>query len=186
MESIRAGDKSALEALYSRYSPFVLALCLRTIKDRAAAEEVMVDIFFELWNKCQRYDATRASPRTYLMTLARSRTIDALRSSARERAIPLDGQVIENLDRRSDKTAANAADNPAVAMAAGEQSTLIQQAMAKLEPDQRAAIEASYFLGLSHSEIAEKMNKPLGTIKSYIRMAMIQLRDSLRMDASTR
>ena len=105
MESLRRGDKSALDLLYDRYSPFVLALCLRTIRDRAAAEEVMVDIFFELWNKSDRFDPTRASPRTYLMTLARSRTIDALRSSAREKAVASAVRVaIESVQHQVNET----------------------------------------------------------------------------------
>jgi RNA polymerase sigma-70 factor (ECF subfamily) len=173
MEALRAGDAAALDALYDRYSPFVLALCLRTIRDRAAAEEVMVDIFFELWNKSERYDPQRASPRTYLMTLARSRTIDALRSAGKQKAVPLDEKAIEGLNRQADNQKSDG--GPSAAMAADEQQQRVRQAMMRLETDQRLALEASYFEGLSHAEIAEKM----GLSDRAVRRAIEEVRRRL-------
>lgn len=172
MEGIAARDASALQRMYDKHSPLVLALCVRVLHDRAEAEDVLVDVFWELWDRVDRYDPRRGSPLTYLTTLARSRAID--RRRAKGRIHPVD------LDTTSPATAP-LADSPETGVVADENAVLVKQALLGLEPAQRQAIECAFYDGLSHTEIAEKLGKPLGTVKTYIRQGLIRLRQSLRI-----
>jgi len=169
MRAVAKRDQRAFTALYDRHSNLVYTICLRILRDRAEAEELLVDVFYEVWDKCDRYDATRGSPVTYLVTLARSRAIDRIRSKGRRKELAL-----------ADTDQPAAADNPAQQTIKNERATQIAAALEQLEPAQRQAIECSFYDGLSHSEIAQKLDKPLGTIKTWIRQGLIRLRDSLR------
>src|SRR4051795_10099720 len=132
MESIAAGDAAALRALYDRHSALVLAVCLRVLRDRGAAEELLVDIFQELWERSDRYDPKRASPLTYLMTVTRSRAID--RQRARPKLVPatLDG---------NDSAIPPAQGSPVGEVLLGERRTIVRTALSRLDPSQREAIE---------------------------------------------
>jgi RNA polymerase sigma-70 factor (ECF subfamily) len=175
MESIAAGDAAALRALYDRHSALVLAVCLRILRDRNAAEELLVDIFHELWERSDRYDPKRASPLTYLMTVTRSRAID--RQRARPKLTPV---ALES----SESQVPPAQESPVSEALSGEWRTIVRRALARLEPGQRQAIECAYYDGLSHSQIAQKLDKPLGTVKTYIRQGLIRLRELLRPETS--
>ncbi len=167
--ALAAGDAAALGSLYDRYSSVVFALCVRILGSRADAEEVLADVFWELWSRPGRYDPGRGNLLAYLGTLARSRAVDRLRSR-RSRAM----------------REATAADPPAEAGSPldeavfGERRRLVQRALGELTPDQRQAIELSFYSGLSHAEISDELREPLGTIKSRIRSGLVRLRDSLR------
>ena len=87
MEAVAAGDATAIAALYDRHSPLVFALCLRIVRDRSEAEDLLADIFWEIWRRADRYDAARGSPLTYLLTVARSRAIDRRRSLMKRRTV---------------------------------------------------------------------------------------------------
>ena len=169
-------DPSALKTLYDRHAGLVFTLCHGVLRDRADAEELLVDIFWELWDKADRYDESRGSPLTYLTTLARSRAIDRLRTR-RARAGAGGPPVALASD---DRNVPPVADNPIDRMAGAERRASVRAAMAQLEPVQRQAIECAYYDGLSHSEIAAKLDKPLGSVKTWIRQGLIRLRDSLR------
>ncbi len=176
MRRIADRDTAALAAFYDRYSALVMGVCLRVLHERADAEDLLVDIFEEVWERFERYDAKRANPLTYLMTLTRSRAIDRLRARPKQRPASLElGEP--NVAQNSMKTAAARPDGPMELM---ERRSLLDGAMQSLEPAQREAIEHAFFDGLSHSEIAAKLNKPLGTIKTQIRLGLIRLRDCLR------
>src|SRR6185369_16518930 len=108
----------------------------------------------------ERFDPQRGSPVTYLVTLARSRSIDRIRSRSRVRTMMMT-EVVE------DSSASSAADNPLDGALGSEQRERVTQALGQLDPSQREAIECSFFDGLSHSEIAEKLGKPLGTVKTW-------------------
>lgn len=175
MESIAAGNAAALRALYDRHSGIVLSVCLRILRDRNAAEELLVDIFHELWERSDRYDPKRASPLTYLMTVTRSRAID--RQRARPKLTPA---ALDN----SEGQIPAAQESPVSDVVSGEQRSIVRRALARLEPSQRQAIECAYYDGLSHSQIAQKLDKPLGTVKTYIRQGLIRLRELLRPEAT--
>jgi RNA polymerase sigma-70 factor (ECF subfamily) len=177
MDAIAAGDSTAMRTLYDRHSGLVFAMCLRML-----AEELLSEIFWELWDRRDRYDANRASPLTYLLTLTRSRGIDRQRA---RRSRP----VMASLDSGEPARGVgnpSAPVDPLKQTIAGEHSALVRGALSRLEPQQRQAIECAYFDGLSHSEIAEKLNKPLGTIKTYIRQGLIRLREAVRTTSRER
>jgi len=182
MEAIAARDPEALSTLYDRYSPSLLALCLRVLRDRGSAEELLIEIFQEVWEHAARFDATRGAPGAYLMTLARSRAIDRLRSQARRRAAaPVGGVGVAGEDRLFGAVAepADGSAGPLERVLADERGATVKAALAQLEPVQREAIEFAFYEGLSHTEVAQRLDKPLGTVKSSIRRGLLKLRDLL-------
>ena len=176
MQRIAGGDPAALAAFYDRHAPLVQGLCLRILRDRGEAEDLVVDVFWEIWQRGQRYDAARGAPLTYLLTVARSRALDRLRS-AEHRAAKFDATAAgtDNAETRA------GGEDPSAGLVSGENRDLVRRAMANLDPAQREAIELSFYDGLSHSEIAAKLDKPLGTVKTHIRQGLIRLRESLRI-----
>ncbi len=176
MEAIAAGDPAAMDRLYKKYSGLLLAVCQRIVNNRTDAEEVLLDVFWELWRRASRYEASRGAPVTYLITLARSRAIDRKRSSKTGSLHQVDVGELANLNVRANQ----AADSPGQAVEFAEQGELIRTAMESLPSPQRKTLEMAYFDGLSHSEIAAKAQLPLGTVKSHIRLGLIHLRDILR------
>jgi RNA polymerase sigma-70 factor (ECF subfamily) len=172
MRRVAARDPNALRALYDRHAALVFALCLRILRDRADAEDLLVDVFWELWDKSARFDPGRGSPVSYLVLLARSRAIDRKRGKRKLATGPL---ISEDLPATADV-------DPAAGANLAERAELVKQALSQLEPQQRQAIECSFYDGLSHSEIADKLSKPLGTIKTYIRQGLIRMREMLRTE----
>lgn len=171
MEGIAKRDDKALAAFYDRYAPAVFALCLRILSKRSEAEELVSEIFFEIWKCANRYDANRASPSVYLMTLARSRAIDRWRFLQRRAGVW--GDLID-----ADANAAPVV-RPVDGIAASERRDQVREALDILEPSQRTVIELAFFYGMTHREIAEHLGKPLGTIKTRVRRGLLKLRDRL-------
>lgn len=175
MRRIGQADEAALQALFDRYHRTVYAICLRVLRNESDAEETLVDIFWELWTQSGRFNARRGTVSTYLMMVARSRAIDhhrsrAARSRSANAASPLD------VDDQGDDGEAG----PAEQAWLKERRHQVRQALKSLSPDQREAIILSFFDGLSHQEIADRLEKPLGTIKTRIRLGLIRLRDIFR------
>ncbi len=167
-------DTGALAALYDRYASLVMAVCFRVLRDHQEAEQLTFDIFTELWEKADRFNPDRGRPRTYLLTLTRSRSIDRLRrrKSARQtRGIGGDGYAA--LDGHADASAPAPDDR----LLADEQQEQIREGLAELSDAERRAVEMSFFDDLSHREIAEKLELPLGTVKTRIRRGLLKLRD---------
>ena len=162
---VRAGDPSSMAALYDRYSPIVYAAALRILGDTAAAEDVLQEIFMQLWRNPAAFDASRGNLAAWLGVIARHRAIDVLRK--RRPQTDLDDVVIaSSYDLRKE----------------AERNAIVEKvrsAMAEMFPEQRRCMEMAYFEGLTHSEIAAKTGEPLGTIKTRIRSALIQLRKRL-------
>jgi len=175
MAGIAARDEGALQTFYDRHSPLVFALCLRIVKNWAEADDLLVDIFWELWDKSERFDAGQGTTVTFLMPLTSSRAIDRLRGKTKERSS-------DNLQNNPSATTAT----PLGDSINAETSQAVVSALAELDANQRQAIECAFYDGLSHSEIADKLNKPLGTVKTYIRQGLIHLRESLRTEYRSR
>jgi RNA polymerase sigma-70 factor (ECF subfamily) len=171
MRAIAGGDSAALKALYDHHGGVVHALCLRMLRDAGEAEQLLTDVFFEIWNSRDRYDESRATPLTYLMRLTRSRAIDRLRRKN------LLGQGV-SLDPAAGIDVA-VEERAGAGVEAEESRAMIARALAVLDRDQRAAIECAYYDGLSHTQIAERLNKPLGTVKSALRTGLVRLREIL-------
>jgi len=177
MAALAKGDHDALSELYDRYSGVLLALCRRVLGDASEAEQLLLDVFTEIWQRADRYDEGRGAPLTYMLTLCRSRAIDRSRSRRSKQ-----GKWALH-EATTDNALGNVPDTgsqPADALAATEQGQLIRRAMASLTDAQRQVLNLAYFDGLSQSEIAEATGIPLGTVKSHVRMALIQLRQKLR------
>jgi RNA polymerase sigma-70 factor (ECF subfamily) len=166
-------DVNAFEQLYDRHSRQVYALVLRILQQASTAEEVVQDVFLQLWRNAAAYDAERGPFVPWLLTLARNRALDQLRlKSERQR-------------RREEQTE----ELPPVVTSPPEYEEEIDERrrvervralMSDLLPQQKRAIELAYFEGLSHSEIADKLQEPLGTVKSWIRNGLLRLKEGLQ------
>jgi RNA polymerase sigma-70 factor (ECF subfamily) len=172
LQRIVSGDQAAAEGLYDRHARPLYSLILRILGDEQEAEDVLQEVFAQAFRQASRYDTRRGPVTAWLLTIARSRAIDRLR--ARRTRVEARGAGIEIID-----------DMPAVqldaasAMLDEERSRLVREALLGLPLLQRMAIELAYFEGLSHSEIAARLEQPLGTIKTRIRLALLKLRDVL-------
>lgn len=173
MQRIAGRDPDALRALYDCYGRVPLAICFRILHDRDEAEQLLIDVFAEVWERSARFDASRGTPITYLITLARSRAIDRLRAKKKNPQVSLDSTPIP-------LAASDPSQGPVEQSLLGERQVIVRQALGALEPHQRQAVELAFYDGLTHTEIAEQLKKPLGTVKTHIRQGLIQLRDSLR------
>jgi RNA polymerase sigma-70 factor (ECF subfamily) len=159
---IRAGDQQALSELYDRYSHVVYGVALRILQDTGAAEDILQDIFLQLWRRPDAFDSSRGSLAAWLAVIARHRSIDRLRRRRPETDIE-DCVITGGADPR-DET---------------ERSVMIEQVrvvMNEMSSDQRTAMEMAFFQGMTHTEIAEKTGEPLGTIKTRIRSGLQMLR----------
>ncbi len=159
---LRAGEQQAMSELYDRYARIVYAVALRVLQDAAAAEDILQDVFLQLWRNPDAFDASRGNLAAWLAVIARHRSIDRLRKRRPETDI--EECIIASGPDLGDET---------------ERAMVIEKirgALAEMNPDQRTALELAFFQGLTHTEIAEKMGKPLGTIKTRIRSGLQQLR----------
>src|SRR5262245_56631765 len=164
MTGLAEGDTTALQALFDRHSGQVMAVCLRILRDRPRAEEATGDVFWELWKRAERYRPDRGAPLAYMMTIARSRSIDRLRSGRGREPTGAAADVAEGRGARA--SAAQAQDGAAAAgaaarnagpfesAAASELRDRVQRALADLSEAERRAVEMSFFDGLSYDEIA--------------------------------
>jgi RNA polymerase sigma-70 factor (ECF subfamily) len=165
---ICAGDESALSLLYDATSSRVFGLALRILKDRPAAEEATLDVYTQVWRQSERFDPSKGTVLAWLMTLARSRAIDHRRGRSRREGVE------QQLDERTAFEDGSA--SPEHASIDSERGRFVRRALASLPGEQRRALEAAFFEGLSHTEVAERFGLPLGTIKTRIRAGLKALR----------
>ena len=171
MERLVQRDADALETLYDRHSRAVFSLVYRIVQQRPTAEEVTQDIFLQLWRNARLYDAQRGPLQPWLLTLARNRALDTLRlKRERQRSREDDFGARELVCTEPD---------PETLADREDRAQKVRRVMAELPAQQRRAIELAYFDGMSHSEIAEKLMEPLGTVKSWIRNGLLKLREGL-------
>lgn len=168
------GDQQAFESLYDRSSSLLFSLAVRILGDREEATDLLQEVYLEVWRKGVRYDPARGAPIGWLITLTRSRAIDRLRACASR-----------GLGRTDSIEAAGAAElpdgrgTPFEAAADRELRQVVAAALASLPKAQQQAVELAYYEGLSHTEIAERLNEPVGTIKTRIKLGMTKLKASL-------
>lgn len=177
MQQIAAGDAEAFRRFYRKYSTVTFSLCLRVLRDRPDAEDVLADVFLELWRKSERYDPSKGSPYTYLMVLTRSRALDALR---RRQRLPRQGHGGQEDGSGTIESTPGGDAEADVQAATKEAQRRVRHLLATLPTVQRQALELAYYEGLSHRQIAERLELPLGTAKSHIRGAMAKLRGRLK------
>lgn len=177
MRRIADRDEAALAELYDRHAARLNGLILRVLASKVDAEEVLIELFYEVWDRADRYDATRGCVTTYLLTLARSRAIDRRRRRAsRPDSDPGRSRPVEPTDVT---TAGEPDRSPLAGVLFEEQSEAVRRAVAVLDPVQRTAIELAYFEGLSHADVAQRLGRPLGTIKTWIRQGLYKLRQAI-------
>jgi RNA polymerase sigma-70 factor (ECF subfamily) len=178
MGAIRQGNPEALAALYDRRAPIVLAVCQRVLDNRSDAEDVLEEVFFEIWQRAERYDPERGSPISYILTVGRSRAIDRARRLRRR----LDGPPTRMEEVNSCRHASLAGEEatPFRDAVAAERSRRVRDALNSLDPAERRVVELSFFEGWTHREIARQLSEPLGTVKSRIRRGLLRLRSLLR------
>lgn len=177
MARVAAGDVEALTELYDRYGPVAYGFALRLLRDHHLAEECVQDAFVALWRRADRFDPSRAKLTTWLLTVVRNRAVEVLRASA---ARPADLRA----EVEHDETEAG----PAELVADAERAGRVAEALAALPEPQLAAVRLAYFEGLSHAEIADRLDVPVGTVKSRIRLGLERLRplvDELRVEVAT-
>ena len=174
MAAIDRHDAAAMQVLFRRYSRVVYALCLRVTGQAHDAEDVVTEVFWELWQKPDRYCPSKSSPYTYLMMLARCRALDRKRGLIRHQTQPLlEWEATESAEMREDAPA------PLEEVLATERQEIVIHAIQELEPDLRQPIELAFFDGLTHLAIAERLELPLGTVKGRIRRALDRLRQNM-------
>ncbi len=160
-------DESALAKLYDRYARLVYSVALRVLKDPSSAEEIVQDIFHQLWRNAEAFDAARGSLSGWLLVSARNRSIDRLRR-----------RRMSDEELQPDRIACST--NLETAASQNELISRVKQSMGGLPENQRAALELAYFEGMTHSEIAQKTGEPLGTIKTRLRLAVESIKKGLR------
>jgi RNA polymerase sigma-70 factor (ECF subfamily) len=169
VEEVASGDASALATLYRALAPSVYGLALRITRDRSAADEVVVDTFWQVWRQASRYDGVRGEPIAWILTIARSRALDRLRSLRRSRSV----EGIDVLETASSD------ESPETDLRLAERAAAVRAAFEFLPGGQRQALELAYFDGLSHTEIAARLGEPLGTVKTRIRSGLTRMREAL-------
>ena len=163
---VQRGDEAAMAALYDRYSKIVYSVSLRVLRDAAAAEDVLQEIFMQVWRSPGSFVATRGTLGGWLAVVARNRSIDTLRRK----------RPTEQVEDVALASTTNIADE-------SERNLMMEKArvvIATLPPDQKKTLEMAFFDGLTHSEIAEMTGDPLGTVKTRIRSALIVLRKAFQ------
>jgi len=165
---IADGDESALAQLYDRWVESVYSMASHLLRDTDEAEDVVEETFWQVWQRAGSYDPSRGTVRTWILTIARSRTLDRLRARNRR---------LTDTPMTDDMVAAES--DPLLDAEGNERRSLIQMALRELPDDQRVTLELAYFRGLSQSEIAEFLSEPLGTIKTRMRLGMQKLRVKL-------
>lgn len=159
---MKSGDQSALAELYDRYSSVVYAVALRVLGDASAAEDILQDVFLQLWRNPGAFDAARGSLGAWLAVITRNRAIDSLRR--RKPQTDIEDVIISvapDLAGEADRSRA---------------AEKVRGVLGSMPAAQRSALEMAYFEGMSHSEIADKTGEPLGTIKTRIRAGLMTLR----------
>jgi RNA polymerase sigma factor (sigma-70 family) len=167
---VALGDEAAFKQVYELTSAKLFGICLRILGNEAEAEDALQDIYVSVWRRAGSFDESRASPITWLATLARNRSIDRLRSARRSGSSEPVEAALEIADSRPDALAV---------LAVAEDRARLMGCVDELEERTAQAVRSAFFGGLTYSELAARMDVPLGTMKSWIRRGLMKLKDCL-------
>lgn len=170
MQEVAGGDEAALRTVYDLTSAKLLGVILRIIPTRERAEDVLQDTFIKVWHRAGVYDPSLGSPITWLSTVARNTALNAVRS---------DGRRVEDAHAELPEIADDAINPADDWLCEAEEAAALSRCLDQLQPDQRRSIRMAFFEGLTHSELAERTDVPLGTLKSRIRRGLAGLRGCL-------
>jgi RNA polymerase sigma-70 factor (ECF subfamily) len=166
-------ERAAFEELYTRYSNILYATALKFLKQDADAQDVVQDVFIQIWDKAKLYDSAKGKPLTWALTLTRNRSIDRIRAIQRRSRLRDDFEKETVADESAGvREALSGVD-------ASEKGQILRTAVNQLSPQQRRVIELAFFRGLTQSEIAEKLGEPLGTVKARARRGLMKLKEIL-------
>jgi RNA polymerase sigma-70 factor, ECF subfamily len=172
-----SGDQAAFAQLYDRLSGPLYSLAVRMLGDPAEAQDALQDVFLQIWRRAAKYDAEQSTVFSWAMLMTRSRVIDRLRARGRRSRV-----VVSSIDDVNDTHAAvdaSVAESVTDTVDRNDEAVRIRSIVNKLSPEQRQAIELAFFSDLTHHEIAEQLNQPLGTIKARIRRGLLKLRERI-------
>ena len=172
---VAKGDQQAFSQLYDHSSTLLFTLAVRILGNREEAAELLQDVYLEVWRKVSRYDVGRGTPVAWLITLTKSRAIDRLRARAARGY-----RATNSLEAETAMQVADPSPSPLETQANQELRLAVGTAVAGLPQAQQQALELAYYEGLSHAEIAQRLNQPLGTVKTRIKLGMSKLRDGLQ------
>ena len=164
-------ESAALDAFYQRYNRIAFSLILRIVGIREDAEDVLTDVFWQVWQQSPRYDSSRGKPIAWLLTIARTRAIDCIRSTNRQQS---------RTDELDASTQPASAPSEPDSFVLADTRNAVKEALHELPEQQRIPLEMAYFQGMSHTEIATALGQPLGTVKDRIRNGMMHLRKRLK------
>ncbi len=175
IQSIANGDRPALRALHDRYAGLVYATVFKVLNDHEDAEDVTQEVFFRVWSRAHLFRAQKGKPATWLTVMARNRAIDRLRSKQRR------ANYYGAYESEADATGFEIHDNDPTKLAQiKDDAQRVRRAVLELTPEQRQAIELTYFEGWTHKMIAEDLGEPLGTIKARVRRGLARLKRRLQ------
>jgi len=175
MQAIQASDADALSQLYDRYNGILKALILRVVHNEAEADDLLQEIFMEIWNQAKNFSAQKGKPLGWMVTLARRRAIDGLR---KKQAYARAEERLQNeIEQQPDAWVHNATEE---AIVLSDTRVLIRKVISGLPPAQQQAIDLAFFRGMSQREIAAKTNTPLGTVKTRLELGLKKIYDGLK------
>ncbi len=171
VERLRRRDPDAMGELYDRYGKLAFSVIFRIVRNQSTAEDLLQETFLRVWNRVQAFDAEKGALGPWILTVGRNRAIDYLRS--------VDGRMAKSSLEIEKMEAPRVFSDMETKLFDQDRIQSLKGAFEKLNPNQRMVIELAYFEGLSQSEMAEKMNQPLGTVKTWVRSALKALRDEI-------
>ncbi|MDZ7717738.1 MAG: sigma-70 family RNA polymerase sigma factor [Balneolaceae bacterium] len=177
MQQIQNGDTTAMKLLYNKYKNLLFGLIVSILKNREEAEDCLQEVFTQAWEKADQFDASRGKVYTFLVTMARNKAIDRTRSRAYK-----DSEKEDHIINDFTLTLEGEFNNPHEQMELTERAKIVRSALNQLSEKERKVLYVSYFNGMSQSEISDKLDIPLGTVKYRMRQGMIKLRDMLVPD----
>tara|TARA_Y100000588_G_scaffold64115_1_gene63871 strand:+ start:7078 stop:7656 length:579 start_codon:yes stop_codon:yes gene_type:complete len=175
LTKVGVGDSQAFEELYTRYSTPLYSLGLRMLNNPSEAEETLQDTFVKIWNNAASYDARKSRPFTWSVTIMRRTCIDRIRKLSRELDV-INFEAEQDRDWVLPETVRESAENH-------ETRENVEKMMKDFSPNQKKALELALFSGMTHSEIAKSMEQPLGTVKSWLKRGLFQLRTTVTKPA---
>ncbi|MEQ8211870.1 MAG: sigma-70 family RNA polymerase sigma factor [Lacipirellulaceae bacterium] len=175
MSQVAQGEEAALGELYDRYSGHLYGLCLKILRRPAEAQAVLSDVFYEIWRRADRFNPERGRVRTYFTTLARSRSIDRIRSESTRSTH--EAEYSAEAGRLA--SGPSPVKGPQQTAVENETMSFVHEVLHSLGEDQRACLEAAYFEGLTQQQIADHLQLPLGTVKTHIRTGLEKLRSAV-------
>ncbi|HET9122475.1 MAG TPA: sigma-70 family RNA polymerase sigma factor [Acidiferrobacteraceae bacterium] len=168
---MQAGDTRALQQLYERTAGKLFSVALRIVRRRSLAEEVLQDAYIKIWHHCGHYSTDKGTPLTWMAAIVRNRAIDVCR---RSHEMPVD-LILEDYDQPDDSP------GPVESLQDHQMAAAIHRCLERLPPDHRRMIMAAYYEGLTHEALAHASARPLGTVKTWIRRGLAQLRECLSL-----